>query len=76
MRCSDNGHDVLPELLSEIECCGSPNGRRYRQVRDVADKATRRSTAIGTVSPKVRATPRTCPVHAVLGALVLPYSTS
>jgi hypothetical protein len=32
-----------------------------------ARKLTDAESAVGAANPKVRATPRTCPVHAVLG---------
>ena len=57
--------------------CPVPNGRRYRQARDLADKPTRRRIrhlprdlcGVGAEFPKVRRNARTCPVQAVLAFL-------
>ena len=43
------------------------NGRRYRQGRELADKATRRRIRRLGLNPESVGSARTCPVHAVLG---------
>jgi hypothetical protein len=65
--------------LSVIEIIGktflfdkeAPNGRRYRQGRDLADKATRRRIAGWGCFPESAGAARTCPVHAVLGGFCI-----
>ena len=55
-------------------CTGQPNGKRYWQVRDVAEKTTRcRIRRWGRI-PESVGKARTCPVHAMLVAF-LPLET-
>jgi hypothetical protein len=50
----------------------APNGRRYRQGRDLADKTTRRRIRRLGLNPESAGAARTCPVHAVLGRFCKP----
>ena len=51
----------------------APNGRRYRQVRDLAEKTTRRPRSVRRwgMNPESVGNARTCPVHAVLAPFLV-----
>jgi len=53
-----------------LSCKELPNGWRYRQGRDLADKTTRRRIRRWDRIPESVGSARTCPVHAVLGAFL------
>ena len=57
--------DEHPDFQN-LDIKGRANGLRYRQRRELADKATRRRNRRWGQNPESAGRARTCPVHAVL----------